>query len=177
MTGNDRRRSRVRALFGVLDVVDFVSGSRLRYAGGAVVMVAAALVGFAILLASLGLAAIVIVVLGLSQGPYAWLGTAVLWTGVIGGFAAAAIVMRKIVRRLPDLAVVTGFAEPDDSAPRAGAPGPSPLIAPREAITPERLRALDSRLSSPTQPGQPAVEDQPGQPAVENQPDLAEPPR
>jgi hypothetical protein len=150
MTRPDRpRRPRLQTILAALDVVDLIAGSRLRHAGAGVVMMATALVGCAVLAAALGLAGILIVVLGVSRGPSAWLGNAILWTGVIVGFGGAVIVMWKIIRRRPAWTALAGFddldgpheadeADPAESAP----PGPPPI-----PMTAERLLALDSRLS------------------------------
>lgn len=153
MTRKDRSRGpRLSALLAAVEVVDFVKGSHLRRAGGAIVMMATALVGCAVLAVALGLAGIVIVVLGVSQGPFSWLGTAILWAGLVVGFGGAAIVMFKIIRRRPALTTIAGFGETDDPPGIDLPAAPLPIVPPREQMTAERLRAIDARLSSPPAP-------------------------
>lgn len=112
------------------------------------VMMAIALIGFAFLFAVLGLTGVALAVFGLTQGPFKWLGTAVLWTGVIVGFGGAAIVMWKIIRRRPALTRIAGFSEPDDPPGSELPGGASPIVPSRDQMTVERIRALDSRLSA-----------------------------
>ena len=140
---------RLRALLAAVEVVDFVlPNSHLRRTGAAIVMMATALLGCAVLAAVLGLTGVIIVVLGVSQGPFAWLGNAILWTGVIVGFGGAALVMWRIIRRHPALTTLAGFSEPDDPPGTEMPAIPSPIVPPRDRITAERMRALDSRLSA-----------------------------
>jgi len=115
-----------------------------------IVMMAIALIGFAVLFAVLGVTGVVLMVFGLTQGPFKWLGNAVLWTGVIVGFGGAGIVMWKIIRRRPALTTLAGFSEPDDPPGTELPASPSPIVPPRDPMTAERMRALDSRLSAPS---------------------------
>ena len=148
MTRSDRPgRSRLGPLLAALDVVDLLAGSNLRHAGSVIVMMVVALIGFAVLFAVLGLTSVILVVFGLTSGPFAWLGSAILLTGVIGGFSAATIVMWKIIRRRPAMTVVAGFGEPDDVPDDGPAVTPSPVMPPAP-MTADRMRALDSRLAT-----------------------------
>ena len=161
MTRKDRsRRPRLRTLLAVVDVVDVVAGSSFRQAGAVIAMMATAVVGCAVLGAVLGLTGVVILVLGVSQGPYAWLGTGILWVGVVVGFGGAALVMLRIVRRQPALTTLAGFAEPDRQPSDPGPRMPSPIVRPRETMSAEQLLALDARLS-PTLASEPAAADDP----------------
>ena len=147
MTRSDRPgRSRLGPLLAALDVVDLLAGSNLRHAGSVIVMIVVALIGFAVLFVVLGLTSVILVVFGLTSGPFAWLGSAILLTGVIGGFSAATIVMWKIIRRRPAMTVVAGFGEPDDVPDDGPAVTPSPVMPPAP-MTADRMRALDSRLA------------------------------
>jgi hypothetical protein len=158
MTGRDRpRSSRLRTLLAALDVVDLIAGVDLRHAGAVVVMLAVALVGVAFLFAVLALTGVVLVVFGLTTGPFAWLGSAVLMAGVIVGFGGAAILMFRIIRRRSALTVLAGFREPDDRAVDGPPSWPSPIVAPRGLVTTERMRAIDARHAAPAPSIDPAI--------------------
>lgn len=161
MTRNRPRIPRLRTLLAAVDVVDLIAGSNIRYAGSVIVMVAVALLGVAVLFAILGLTGVVLVVFGLTAGPYAWLGSAVLWAGVILGFGGAGILMFKIIRKRSELTVLAGFREPD--AQEDGAlPAVTPAVfAPPALTTMERMRALDARLAAPASAAREDVPEQP----------------
>ena len=161
MPRDPARTRRLRRLLTAVEVVDLVAGSNFRHAGSVIVMMLTALVGCAVLAVGLGLAGVVIAVLGLSSSAFPWLATAVLWAGLLGGGAGAAIVMVKIVRRTPSVATLGGFPSVDDSddALEDGtSAGPSPIVPQLPSLTPERIRALDARLSSTPVPGDPATD-------------------
>lgn len=150
MTPKDRsRRPRLRTMLAALDIVDLVAGSNLRHAGSVIALLGTALVGCAVLGAVLALAGLVVVVLGVSRGPLAALGTAILSAGLVIGLAAAAIVMHRIIRRLPALTTIAGFREPDDSPDDEVRAEPSRFVEPGRASSGDRLRALDARLTPP----------------------------
>jgi hypothetical protein len=158
MTRSDRPpSSRLRTLLAAVDVVDLVAGVNLRHAGAVIVMMAVALVGVAFLFAVLALTGVVLVVFGLTTGPFAWLGSAVLLAGVIVGFGGSAILMFRIIRRRSALTVLTGFREPDDGAVDDAPARPSPVVAPRGLMTTERMRALDARHAAPGPSIEPAL--------------------
>jgi hypothetical protein len=163
MTRKDRsRRPRLETLLTAIEVFDSVAGSSFRQAGAVLAMMATALVGCAVLGAVLGVTGVVILVLGVSQGPYAWLGTGILWVGVVAGFGGAALVMLRIVRRQPAVSTLAGFAETTNPATDPLPPTPSPIVRPETAMTAEHLLALDARLSQPPiSPG--ATSDEPAE--------------
>jgi hypothetical protein len=157
MTRNDRARgSRLRTLLAALDVVDLIAGSELRHAGAVIAMMAVALIGVAFLFAVLAVTGVVLVVFGLTSGPFAWLGSAVLLAGVVVGFGGSALLMFRIIRRRSGLTVLAGFREPDGIADDDETGPASPIVAPRQRLTSERMRAIDGRHAAPGPPIEPA---------------------
>jgi hypothetical protein len=159
-------REMLKALETAMNVMSFFgAGPSARGWVSMVVMMALAIIGVVILFGALVAASLIVVVFGLDQGPYAWLGVGLTWTGFFGGLAAAAFVMMRIVRRRHRVVVLAGFAdEPDDPAD----PTQSSIlaaIAARGEIDTSRLRAIDARLASPTRPTAPDPGGPPNRPS------------
>jgi hypothetical protein len=149
-------RSRVRAVADAVDLLALVTGlvtgegaPSIRGLGSAVVILPIALVGVGTWFGVIAVAGLVIVAFGLGDGPYAGLGGAVAVAGFLGGIAAAAIVMTRIVRRHRKLVAAPLFGDDDppidsevhsksDAAPIARSPATSGF----------RPRELDARLAA-----------------------------
>jgi hypothetical protein len=147
-------REMLKALGTMLKVLDFFGGGTgVGVSGSCVGMMAVAVVGVVILFGVLAAVSLIVVALGLSEGPYAWLGAALMWSAFIGGLAAFGILVLRFTRRHRRIAAIAGFAnEPDDT--RDGSPSPIlvAITASRRGISLSRLRDLDASLAPSTAP-------------------------
>jgi hypothetical protein len=156
-------REMLKALETMLNVLDFFGvGTGVGGSGTRLAMMAVALVGVVILFGVLAAVSLIVVALGLTEGPYAWLGAALMWAAFFGGLAAFGILVLRFTRRHRRIAAIAGFTnEPDDA--RDGSPSPIlvAIAARRRDISASRLRDLDANLARSATPAPAPAEPDP----------------
>lgn len=146
-------REMLKALRTMLTVLDFFGVGTWGSSGSGIAMMAVALVGVVILFGVLAVVSLIVVALGLNEGPYAWLGAVLISAAFFGGLAAFGILVLRFTRRHRRIAAIAGFSsEPDDA--RDGSPSPIlvAIAARRRDISVSRLRDLDANLAPSTAP-------------------------
>jgi hypothetical protein len=142
-------REMLKALRSMLDVLDFFGvGTGVGGSGSGIAMMAVAVVGVVILFGVLAAVSLIVVALGLTEGPYAWLGSALMLVAFFGGLAAFGILVLRFTRRHRRIAAIAGLTnEPDDARDESPSPILVAIAARRHNISVSRLRDLDANLA------------------------------
>jgi hypothetical protein len=147
-------REMLKALRSMLTVLDFLGvGTGVGGSGSGIAMMAVALVGVVILFGVLAAVSLIVVALGLTEGPYAWLGSALMLAAFFGGLAAFGVLVLRFTRRHRRIAAIAGLTnEPDDARDESPSPILVAIAASRREISVSRLRDLDANLAPSTVP-------------------------